>query len=996
MRAGVVIGIVVLALCLRLVRLGADSLWYDETVSVTLAAKSLPELVAHTAGDIHPPGYYVLLHGWLRLAGRSEFAAALPSLFFGVLLVALAYRLGRRVFGPAAGRLAALLVAISPFNVWYSQEVRMYTLGAALGVGALLAMLELLDALPGRARWAALAAYGVCAALGLWVLYYFAFLLLALNGMAAVWWLAAMRRAGRVDRSAGLGRRSAATASLHPATGRGPERKRLGRLALAWLGGQAAVLLAYAPWLPVAWRQAKNPPVPPWRSWTGLGDVLTETWTALSVGQSMAAAAAWPALLLSAILAAAALWARSTRRWPGYSAPAGRPSAGFPLFLAGFVLLPVLLIYLASLLTPLFHVRYAFTYSTPFYVLLAGGLVALGRRWRPAPWLALSILAVFCGLSLAAYHGDARFAADDHRAATSFLADHWRPGDAILVDAGYAYPALLTYWHGDPIAWRGRLVGDAWPAAGGPAVFQAGTVDGDPGLGWGNPASDFYSVSWADTAAALEQLWAEYDRVWVYRIYDTVTDPRGAIRDWLAANSTAFEDRVFTGESQLRVQGYVTRRDPLTGAGPAAAPHAVLAGGSLELLAVSVAGRQVAVGQALDAAAVWQVHAPLPETMGLYVGLVDATGRRWAQSDERPLGSLYPASSWPAGAQVRTPLRVAVPPGVLPGRYTLEMGWYRIVDGQTAPLPFEGGERLALAEVGVTAPADWRSLPLPAMQHRAGVTIGPNRLLGLNAPRLQARAGDGVGVELFWQGTGEAGPGAAAALLLMDDGGQVFAEAPAGGEALLAPGQVLRDTPSLRLPGGLPPGAYTLAVALTSPAGQRLPVRRGLVPLGDVYPLATVFVEGRPLTLTPPDVEQPLEARLGAYVRFVGHDLSPRQPTCAAGAEACELAVTLHWQVLAPAPAPFKIFCHLIAGDDPTAIAAQADVYPAPATTAWVAGEYLAQTVTLKMAAAPARGRYTLLCGFYDEAGGARLPVLDAAGQPAGDSLVLRELTLGQ
>ena len=101
---------ILLAFGLRLYRLGTDSLWYDETVSVHLAGKSVPELVAHTAGDIHPPGYYLLLHAWTRLAGNSEFSAAYLSLFFGMLLVPLAYRLAVWVFGLRAGVLAALLV----------------------------------------------------------------------------------------------------------------------------------------------------------------------------------------------------------------------------------------------------------------------------------------------------------------------------------------------------------------------------------------------------------------------------------------------------------------------------------------------------------------------------------------------------------------------------------------------------------------------------------------------------------------------------------------------------------------------------------------------------------------------------------------------------------------------------------------------------------------------------------------------------------------------
>ncbi len=148
---------------LRLVRLGADSLWYDETVSTYLAGSPLLELIRHTAGDIHPPLYYALLRGWLLLMGYGsgradpagiglEFSAAFFSLFFGVALIALAYAVACRVADRRVALIAAAAVAVSPYNVWYSQEVRMYTLGAALGalvVYALLRAVQANDGLPG-------------------------------------------------------------------------------------------------------------------------------------------------------------------------------------------------------------------------------------------------------------------------------------------------------------------------------------------------------------------------------------------------------------------------------------------------------------------------------------------------------------------------------------------------------------------------------------------------------------------------------------------------------------------------------------------------------------------------------------------------------------------------------------------------------------------------------------------------------------------------------
>jgi 4-amino-4-deoxy-L-arabinose transferase-like glycosyltransferase len=827
LRLGMLAAILLLAFGLRLYRLGAESLWYDETVSVHLASKGLPDLVAHTAGDIHPPGYYVLLRAWTRLAGSSDFAVAFPSLFFGVLLVALVYWLATKVLGARAGMLAAFVVAISPYNIWYSQEVRMYTLGAALGMGVLGAVLHLVAAPASRRttlfRW--LAVYAVCSALGLWALYYFAFLLVAVNLMVGLWWLAGWRR-----RRAGAGW--------------------LGR----WLLAQAAVLLLYAPWISMAWRQATNPPVPPWRGLTALGDVLVETWSALSLGQSVVPGRVWPVLLLFGALFVLGLLYRPTPVWSAERGHLRGPAEAWPerWLLVGYVFLPMLLIYLASFITPLYHVRYAFTFSTPFYIIIGAGLAWLWQRWRVAGWLVLAVMVVLSGISFQAYHADPQYVSDDHRAAVRSLAEQWRPGDAILVNAGYAYAALVTYWDGEPIAWRGRLVGDGagdWrEAAGwGPVVVQAGSVDGAPSLGWGDLDSDFYSMSRAETAEALERLFADFDRVWVYRIYDTVTDTDGFIRDWLDGHSIQFQDRVFSGESGLRVQGFVTGRDPLVGAGVGAGD--ALADGSLRLVASSAVSPTVEVGGALDVALVWEVAAPPADDAILFAGLFDETGRRWAQTDEHPLAPLYPASEWRVGTMVRTPVRIPVPVGTPLGLYRVEVGWYRFVDGQPVWLPWMSGARLLLGEVEVVAPEAWQALAHPEVAYSVDVTIGEGvRLIGFDAPVLEARPGETLGLDILWMAT-EDGPEAAPPVFrLEDDAGQVFAEvasAPVGGRApftRMMAGQAVRDPVMFELPGRLAPGVYNLVVGRRRAGGSWLPVRRGPFLLGSTYPLATIRV----------------------------------------------------------------------------------------------------------------------------------------------------------
>ncbi len=136
-----------LALALRVYRLDAQSLWYDEAVTAQVASRGIAELTRWTADDIQPPLYYYLVAGWTRLAGRSEWALRFPSAFFGVLTVVMLWATARRLFGQGetgrwAAGIASLLTALLPLYIYYAQEARMYTLLTFLGVLAGYALLR--------------------------------------------------------------------------------------------------------------------------------------------------------------------------------------------------------------------------------------------------------------------------------------------------------------------------------------------------------------------------------------------------------------------------------------------------------------------------------------------------------------------------------------------------------------------------------------------------------------------------------------------------------------------------------------------------------------------------------------------------------------------------------------------------------------------------------------------------------------------------------------
>ncbi len=85
------------------------------------------------------PGHTVLLFSGLLLFGPHDYAGFLVSMLAGLLTIFLVYRLGREMFGPDVGLLAALFLAVSPFHILYSRAayaqangVCLVTLGAYL------------------------------------------------------------------------------------------------------------------------------------------------------------------------------------------------------------------------------------------------------------------------------------------------------------------------------------------------------------------------------------------------------------------------------------------------------------------------------------------------------------------------------------------------------------------------------------------------------------------------------------------------------------------------------------------------------------------------------------------------------------------------------------------------------------------------------------------------------------------------------------------------
>lgn len=147
-----VIPVLLLATLVRFYDLTAAAIWGDEGSSLLLANYSLADIWGHAAFDVHPPLYFMLLHGWIELFGAGIFSIRCLSALAGIAAVGLGVWLVDRLATRRAAMFAGVLLALLPTAVRYSQEVRMYSLLGLLLLGATLALVYWLKK-PQRRRY---------------------------------------------------------------------------------------------------------------------------------------------------------------------------------------------------------------------------------------------------------------------------------------------------------------------------------------------------------------------------------------------------------------------------------------------------------------------------------------------------------------------------------------------------------------------------------------------------------------------------------------------------------------------------------------------------------------------------------------------------------------------------------------------------------------------------------------------------------------------------
>ena len=379
---GASIAVLLLAWAVRVYRLDTQPVWLDEAFSVWMASHPLPDIVSWVrALDQHPPGYYLLLHGWMRVFGESPWAIRSLSLWGGMLAVALGMAVARRVAGTRLMLLSGVVLAFSPFGVRYAQEARMYAwVLAAVGL-SLWGAIRMWQR-PGDFQ--GVLAFALGAAWAAW--FHNVALLYPAAVFPILWWA-------------------------------GP---RTHRRTVLWAGG--FFLLLWGPWLPSLVVQAQG--------------VAQRFWVPPLSPRSVAAAMVafccpfFPGPELAGVFALA--WGGAIA-WGGWAAMRrARTRARGAGLLVAVVVLPPTVVLLVSLVRPILVPRVLIWVLLPAWVLFAYGMLHIPTRFR---WALLGGLLLVDLLSLQGYFFRYQKEAWDQVAA--YVANHARPQDLILFEAGW-------------------------------------------------------------------------------------------------------------------------------------------------------------------------------------------------------------------------------------------------------------------------------------------------------------------------------------------------------------------------------------------------------------------------------------------------------------------------------------------------------------------------------------------------------------------------------
>jgi mannosyltransferase len=617
------LALTLLGALLRLWMLGSKGLWYDEA-STALMARAAPGQIIQFHWDAafeHPPVWILLMHFWSKIFGQGEAALRLPSALAGALATPMAWQVARTAWpGDRVTRLAAAgLVATAPVLILYAQEARMYSLVAVLALVSVYLGMRML------ARPHALTLVGFVLANWLMLgLHYYSALLVTIESVFLLACAVRCRRfVGAIALAAGL--------SIIPF------------LLWAWLAP------GFHTTLDVVLRTAGGGA----RPWGSYPDGF---WRDLAFGSVrwQPPRAAFGYLLLPFLLLGAIQGLRK------YDAQGRDPSSpGTVRWGILFVVILVLPLLAGLALASGTATRYIL-WVVPFaYLLIALGIGALWRLWRPMGVIGLLIAAFVAVLGLGYYFTS--YQKSEYREMAMYLTSQATPDDGVILEAPrqhllakYYLPSAGNVYPMPPVD-----LPDYWPVTAPPLVPEEADHE-------------------------LQTILAKHGRLWVVLTGENEVDQGEFVERYLTAIAYPAGCRPWL---DVRLCQFIS---------PDRAPEGMMIpldlafDGGLNLRGAKVAPEKASSGKHLLYAALqWHAREKPAADYKITLRLLGQDGKPVSQGDSYPIGPLLPPTTWSAGDDKPGYTILEIPETVAPGEYNLAMGLYDPASLQL--MPFSGG-----------------------------------------------------------------------------------------------------------------------------------------------------------------------------------------------------------------------------------------------------------------------------------------------------------------
>jgi 4-amino-4-deoxy-L-arabinose transferase-like glycosyltransferase len=383
----------------------------------------------------------------------------------------------------------------------------------------------------------------------------------------------------------------------------------------------------------------------------------------------------------------------------------------------------------------------------------------------------------------------------------------------------------------------------------------------------------------------------------------------------------------------------------------------------------------------------WEALQPLQHDYSVFLHLYDGQGQRVAQADNLLIDqSLRPTSQWEPGVSSAVLYHIAIPPGIPPGRYELELGVYLFETGERLALA-DSGEKAARLELEVGVPDKQPDVSELTIPHRVERDVIPElRLLGYDLESDAVVAGKPVTLRLYWQALAKMTQAYRLQLALQGVDGEIYWQAASGlvhtdyPTTEWHPGELLQDLYSLSTGAITTTGEATITLNLLDEQDRPL--------LDRPVELARLWVQSlQPSFDVPSTVDRTWEVNFDDKITLLGYELDS-EPVRSGES----FHVKVYWQAQREMEEDYKVFVHLY--DEAGNILAQQDRMPGLGvrpTSGWQTGEVVADRFTVPVGSEVPAGRYRLVIGLYNEGAG-RL----AAYGPDGDRLDQDRVFIGE